>query len=159
PPGPPTPSAGGAGSGGAGGAAGSAGSLILPQPVATALAVSSSLKRVARTGLLVRYSVNEQVAGRFEVLLNAATAHRMGISGPAATNLPAGFPKSLVIGHALLVTTKAGRSSVRIKFSKNTAKHLRRAHRVTLTLRLTVRNASPQNPLFTTVSSNVVLHH
>lgn len=158
PAGPTTPSAGGAG-GSAGGAGGSAGSLVLPQPVATAVAVSSSLKQVARTGLLVHYSVNEQVAGRFEVLLNAATAHRMGISGPAAANLPAGFPKSLVIGHALLVTTKAGRSSVRIKFAKNTAKRLRRAHKVTLTLRLVVRNASPQSPLFTTVSSNVVLHH
>jgi hypothetical protein len=163
PPAPPAPSpttGAGAGAGGAGGSGpGGSGGSALPRPVATAAAVSSSLKQVARSGLVVHYSVSEQVAGRFEVLLNATTAHRMGISGPAATNLPAGFPKSLVIGHALLVTTKAGRSSVRIKFTKSTAKHLRRAHKVTLTLRLIVRNASPQNPLFTTVSSSVVLHH
>ena len=106
----------------------------------------SSLKQVARKGLVVHYSVNEQVAGRFEVLLDAVTAHRLGISGPVATGLAPGSPKSLVIGHALLVTTKGGRSSVRIKFSKSTAKHLRRAHKVKLTLRLVVRNASSQKP-------------
>ncbi len=107
---------------------------------------------------MVRYTVNEQVAGRFEVLLDAATAHHLGISGPVATNLPAGSPKSLVIGHALLVTTKGGKSSVRIKFSKSIAKHLRHAHRVKLTLRLTAHNASAQSPLFTTVMSTVELH-
>lgn len=141
-----------AGPGGPGGSA-------LPRPVATASATSSSLKQVARNGLLVHYTVNEQVAGRFEVLLEDAAAHHLGISGPAAINLPAGSPKALVIGHALLVTTKGGKSSVRIKFSKSVAKHLRRAHRVKLTLRLTARNASAQNPLFTTVMSTVELHH
>jgi hypothetical protein len=161
PPAPPTPSSGG-GSGGtsgtSGGSGGSGGSTALPQPIATAAAVSSSLKKVARNGLVVRYSVNEQVTGRFEVLLESGVARRLGISGATATNLPAGFPKSLVIGRALLVTLKGGGSTVRIKFSKSTAKHLRRAHKVTLTLRLIVRNASPQSPLFTTVMSNSVLH-
>jgi hypothetical protein len=136
-----------------------AAAATLPAPIATAAAVSSSLKQVARSGLVVRYSVNEQVAGHFEVLLSAALAHRLGISGRTASGLPAGSPKSLVIGQALLVTTKGGRSSVRIKFSKSTAKHLRRAGKVTLTLRLTARNASSQSPLFTTVMSTVVLHH
>ncbi len=161
PPAPPTPSSGG-GSGGTSGTSGtsggSGGSTALPQPVATAAAVSSSLKKVARNGLVVRYSVNEQVTGRFEVLLESGVAHHLGISGPLATNLPAGFPKSLVIGRALLVTLKGGGSTVRIKFSKSTAKHLRRAHKVTLTLRLIVRNASSQSPLFTTVMSSSVLH-
>jgi hypothetical protein len=163
--GPPAPGTSGSGPGtgvgsgvftpiGSGGPGGSS----LPRPVATAAAMSSSLKQVARNGLLVRYTVNEQVAGRFEVLLEAAAAHHLGISGPAATNLPAGSPKSLVIGHALLVTTKGGKSSVRIKFSKSVAKHLRHAHKVKLTLRLTARNASAQNPLFTTVMSTVELH-
>ncbi len=164
--GPPPPGSSGAGSGAgagagtSGGPGGSAGpSSSLPRPVATAAAVSSSLKQIARNGLVVRYSVNEQVAGRFEVLLEAATAHHLGISGPAATGLPAGTPLSLVIGHALLVTTKGGHSSVRIKFPKSIAKHLRRAHSVKLTLRLTAHNASSQSPLFTTVMSTVVLHH
>jgi hypothetical protein len=163
--GPPAPGISGSGSGtgvnsgiftpgGSGGPGGSS----LPRPIATAAATSSSLKQVARNGLVVHYSVNEQVAGRFEVLLDATAAHHLGISGPAATNLPTGSPKSLVIGHALLVTTKGGKSSVRIKFSKSIAKHLRHAHKVKLTLRLTARNASAQNPLFTTVMSTVELH-
>ncbi|HWX44682.1 MAG TPA: hypothetical protein VNY52_05100, partial [Solirubrobacteraceae bacterium] len=140
------------------GPGGAGGGFVLPRPEATAVAVSNSLKQVARDGLVIRYAVSEQVAGRFEVLLNAATAHHLGIGGRVATSLPAGTPESLVIGQALLVTTKGGRSSVRIRFTKSTAKHLRRAHKVTLTLRLTARNASAQNPLFTTVMSTVVLH-
>jgi hypothetical protein len=163
--GPLPPGKGGAGEGaGAGaGAQGSSGasgaSSSLPRPVAKAAAVSTSIKQVARNGLVVHYSVNEQVAGRFEVLLEATAAQHLGIAGPTATDLPAGSPKSLVIGHALLVTTKGGHSSVRIKFSKSIAKHLRRARKVKLTLRLTARNASSQSPLFTTVMSTVVLHH
>jgi hypothetical protein len=132
-------------------------STPVPGPVATAAAVSASPKKVARSGLVIHYTVNEQVAGRFEVLLAAATAQKLGISGRVATGLPAGSPRALVIGQALLVTTKGGHSSVRIKFDKRTAKHLRRAHKVTLTLRMIVRNAS-KNPAFTTVTSTVVLH-
>jgi PKD domain-containing protein len=130
----------------------------IPGPVATAAAVSSSIKQVTHSGLVVRYTVNEQVAGHFEVLLSASLAHKLGISGRTATNLPAGFPKSLVIGQALLVTTKGGHSTVRIKFGKRTAKRLRRARKVTLTLRLVVRNASSKSPVFTTVISTVPLH-
>jgi hypothetical protein len=133
------------------------GSVVLPGPVAKAAAVPGSPKQVARRGLVVHYTVNEQVAGRFEVLLASATAHELGIGGRLATGLPTGSPKELVIGQALLVTTKGGHSSVRIKFDKRTAKHLRRAHKVTLTLRMIVRNAS-KNPAFTTVTSTVVLH-
>ena len=159
PPPPPTPPGGGAsGSGSSGGSGNSSSTPAVPGPIATAAAVSSSLKQVAKNGLVVRYSVNEQVAGRFEVLLDSATARRLGISGPTATNLPAGSPQSVVIGHALLVTTKGGKSSVRIRFSKSVAKHLRRAKRVKLTLRLTAHNANSQNPLFTTVMSTVELH-
>ncbi len=164
PPPAPTPTltfSGGAGSSGSSGSGGSGSNnttQVLPAPVAKAAAASTSLKQVARHGLVVNYSVNEQVAGRFEVLLDAATANHLKIAGRPATKLPAGTPRSLVIGQALLVTTKAGRSSVRIKFSKSTANHLRHARKVTLMLRLTAHNASTQNPLFTTVLNTVVLH-
>jgi hypothetical protein len=144
---PPAPTPSGVGSG-----------PVEPGPVAAAAAIASSLKKVAKHGLVVHYSVNEQVAGRYEVLIPESTARSLGIGGRAATNLPAGYPKSLVIGQALLVTTKGGHSSVRIKFAKRVAKHLKRARKVTLTLRLKVRNAS-KSPLFTTVMSTVVLHH
>lgn len=156
-PGPSPITGSGSGAGGSG-AGGSGSSSSIPPPVATAAAVSNSVKQVARSGLVVHYTVNEQVTGRFEVLLNAAIAHHLGISGPTATGLPPGFAKSVVIGRALLVTLKGGHSSVRIKLSKSNAKHLRRAHNVTLTLRMTVRNASSQSPLFTTVMSSAVLH-
>lgn len=129
-----------------------------PGPKAEAAVTTSSLRQVAKRGLVVRYNVNEQVAGRFEVLLATSIAHSLGITGPPATGLPAGSASSIVIGHALLVTTKGGHSSMRIKFSKRIAKHLKRAHKVTLTLRLKVRDAS-KSPLFTTVISTVVLHH
>jgi hypothetical protein len=131
--------------------------VTLPGPIASAAAVATSPKQVSRSGLVVHYKVNEQVAGRFEVLLAATTAHSLGIGGHVASELPAGSPKSLVIGQALLVTTKGGHSTVRIKFSKRVAKHLRRAKQVKLMLRLRVRNAA-KSPVFTTVFSTVNLH-
>jgi hypothetical protein len=162
PPAPPAVSPGSSSAAGTGSTSNSASTSkvtpAVPPPVALAAAVSTSLAQVARSGLVVHYSVNEQVAGRFEVLLAAALAHRLGISGPLATDLPAGSPRSLVIGRALLVTTKGGHSSVKIKFSKSVAKRLRRARNVKLTLRLTAHNASAQDPLFTTVMSSVELH-
>ncbi len=134
------------------------GSPVFPGPVAQAVASSRSLPQALRSGLVVKYSVNEQVAGHFEVLLNSQTARRLGIRGPVATGLPAGTPQSLVIGQAILVTTKGGHSTVRIKFSKRTAQHLHHVARVSLMLRLVVRNASAQNPQSTTVITTFVLH-
>jgi hypothetical protein len=126
--------------------------------VARAAAVSGSLRKALKQGLPVRYSVNEQVAGRFEVLLNAHTAHSLGITGRTATGLPTGASPSLVIAQAILVTTKGGHSTVHIKFSKRTAARLRRLHKVTLGLRLQVRDASSRNPQSTTVMTTVLLH-
>ena len=180
--GPPAPTEGGSGPGGSGSGSGPGGGtgsptpqatppappppppppakpvVTIPGPVASAAAATGTLAQVARAGLVVHYSVNEQVAGRFEVLLPASVAQRLKIGGHAATGLPAGFPKSVVIGQALVVTTKGGHSSVRIKFPKHTAKRLRHAHTVTLTLRMIVHNAA-KSPLSTTVTSTVVLHH
>ena len=45
---------------------------------------------VLRSGLVVRYSVNEQVAGRFEVLLASSIARRIGLHGAPATGLAKG---------------------------------------------------------------------
>jgi PKD domain-containing protein len=162
--GPPAP--GSPGSGGSGGSTGSgSGSSTsasgsgseLPAPVAAAAIVRQALRTALRKGLLVSYSVNEQVAGRFEVLLSSAVAHKLGITGTLATGLPAGSPSELVIAKAILVTTKAGHSAVHIQFSKRTAARLKRVHKVSLMLRLTVRNAAKSDPLTTTVLSNVTL--
>jgi PKD domain-containing protein len=141
--GPPAPSAakepasGGSGSGSGSSSAPAAGATpapppaastkpTVPAPVAAAAAVSHSLKTVTRKGLVVRYSVNEQVAGRFEVLLDRATARRLGIGGAPALGLPAGSAPAVVIAKATVITTKGGRSTVSIQFSKRTASRLAR---------------------------------
>lgn len=142
-------------SGGSG--SGSAGSTAVPAPVAAAAVVSRTLKSALHSGLAVRYSVNEQVAGRFEVLLSAATAKRLGISGTPATGLPVGSPAELVIAKAVLVTAAGGRSTVHIQFPKRTASRLGRVRKVSLTLRLIVRNAASKSPATTTVVSAVTL--
>jgi PKD domain len=132
-------------------------SLSIPAPIAAATILPQSLRKALRKGLVVSYSVNEQVAGNFEVLLSSATAHRLGISGTPATGLPAGTPPEMVIAKAILVTTKGGHSAVHIEFSKHTAARLAHAHKVSLTLRLTVHNAASSNPATTSVVSAVTL--
>ncbi len=106
---------------------------------------------------MVGYSVNEQVAGQFQVLLADSVASRIGLHGAPATDLPAGSAPSIVIAKAILITTKGGRGTVKIKFGKKTAAKLRKLRNVTLTLRLVVRNASSHSPLTTTVLSTVTL--
>jgi hypothetical protein len=128
-----------------------------PAPVAAAAVASRSLRRALRGGLVIRYSVNEQVAGRFEVLLSRTLARRLGIGGAPALGLPAGTAPQVVIGKATLVTTGAGRNTVSIQFSKRTASRLARQHRVPLMLRLFLRNADSRVPLTTTVLSTVTL--
>jgi hypothetical protein len=125
--------------------------------VATAAAVSQSLRSALRKGLVVGYSVNEQVAGQFQVLLADSIARQIGLHGAPATGLPAGSVPSIVIAKAILITTKGGRGTVKIQFGKKTAAKLRKLRKVTLTLRLVVRNASSHSPLTTTVLSTVTL--
>jgi hypothetical protein len=142
-----------------GGSSGSKGvtPAAVPAPVAAAAVAKQSLHTALRKGLAVSYSVNEQVAGHFEVLLASAAAHRLGIGGAPAVDLPAGSPAETVIAKAILVTTKGGRSAVHIEFSKRTAARLAHAHKVSLMLRLIVRNAATSNPTTTTVVSNFTL--
>jgi hypothetical protein len=131
----------------------------VPAPVAAAAIMSKSLKSVVKKGLVVRYSVNEQVAGRFEVLISRSVAKHLGITGPAATGLPAGSPPEIVASKALLITTKGGRSTVTIPFSKRTSGRLHHTHKLTVTLRLIVRNAASHSPASTTVVTAATLTH
>jgi hypothetical protein len=131
----------------------------LPRPVAVAAILSPSLRGALRSGLPVRYSVNQQVAGRFEVLLARSLARRLGIGGAPAVDLPAGSSPAVVIAKAILVTTRAGRNTLRIQFSKATAAHLARLRKVTLNLRMVVHNSDPHAPATTTVLSTVTLSH
>ncbi|MGC2374757.1 MAG: PKD domain-containing protein [Solirubrobacteraceae bacterium] len=130
----------------------------VPAPVVTGFASSKSLKKVLRGGLAVRYSANEQVAGSIQVLLDAAVAKRLRIHGAAATGLPKGSPGAIVVGTAVLVTTKAGQGTIHVKFSASTAARLKHVRKLKLTLRLFARNASRQSPQTTTVLSTITLN-
>ena len=129
----------------------------VPAPIVAATIVAQSLRKALHKGLVVRYSVNEQVAGHFEVLLSSSVARHLGITGTPATGLPVGSAPYVVIAKAILVTTKGGHSSVHIQFSKRTAARLAHAHKVALMLRLIVRNASGASPTTTTVISSTTL--
>ena len=124
-------------------------------PVASQAVLSSSLAKTLKSGLVVRYSVNQQVTGHFEVLLAASIAKRIGLHGSPATGLAPGTPSQIVIAKAILVTTKGGRNTIKIQFGKVTAKRLRRLHDVQLMLRLILRNAAGGT---TTVLSTLTLH-
>jgi len=131
---------------------------VLPgAPVAKAAVASHSLRSAVRKGLAVSYSVNEQVAGRFEVLMAASLAKKLKIAGAPATGLPAGTPPQLVIARSVLVTTKGGRSTVHIRFSKKVAARLKRVRKANVMLRLVVRNAASSDPQTATVLSAVTL--
>ncbi len=91
------------------------------------------------------------------MLITAALAKKLKLHGTPATGLPAGTPPEVMIARAVLVTTKAGSSTVHIKFSKSIQARLRKAHSVPLLLRMYVRNASSKSPLTTTVLSSVTL--
>jgi hypothetical protein len=159
----PTPSTtapGGSGSSGSSGGSSGTGSTSTstPPPVLGASVTSKSLKKALSTGLPVRYTTNEQVAGNIEVLLENSIAKRLGIKGATATGLPAGSPKSIVVGTAVLVTTKAGQGTIRVKFTTRAAARLKHVRKLKVTLRLFARNASRQSPKTTTMLSTVVLN-
>jgi PKD domain len=125
-----------------------------PGPVASAAAASTSLPKATRSGLVVRYSVNQQVTGSFNVLLAASIAKRIGLHLPLALGLPAGTPPQEIVGKALLITTKGGHGTVKIQFGKVTGARLRRLGKVSLLLQLNLRNASGGT---TTVLSKITL--
>ncbi len=151
-----TPSTSGASGSGSG--SGTPAKPPLPGPVASQAAVSHSLMSALGKGLVVVYSVNEQVAGQFQVLLADSVARRIGLHGPPASGLAPGSVPSIVIAKAILITTKGGRNTVKILFGKKTAAKLRKLRKVSLTIRLVVRNASSQHPISTTVISTVNLY-
>jgi hypothetical protein len=155
--GPPRPGASGnagntGGAGGPGAGAGAHGGLLAP--IAAELIVPQSLRTALRKGLVVSYSVNEQVAGHFEVLLSRALARKLHISGPLATGLAKSSPPQIVIAKAILVTTKGGHSALHIQFSKQTAARLAHVHKIPLMVRLVVRNAGAST---TTVLTSATL--
>lgn len=158
---PATPSSGqstsSAGTGASGGGASSPTGVKPPAKVvvATQAVASHSLSSVLKSGLVIRYSVSEQVAGRFEVLLASSVARKLGLKGASARGLAKGTPAQTVIAKAILVTTKGGRSTYKIKFGNATAARLRRLRKISLMIRMVVHNAT--SPAATTVLNTVNL--
>lgn len=172
---PPAPAGGGGtlGGGGVGGGAGGSSSLpksskssgkagsstgSLPKPVASAIVTTTSLEKAVESGLDVRYSVNQQVAGHFEVLIPTRLAKLLKIRGQAAKGLPAGAKPQTVIAYALLITVKGAHGTISIAIPQGTGSRLSRLRHVTLTLRLQVRNAQRSNPKSTLLQTAVKLH-
>jgi hypothetical protein len=131
---------------------------VLPAPTFTVRVLSRSLASVMRRGIVVRYGVNEQVAGHFEVLLNRKLARKLKIGGASATGMPVGSEPQVVIGKALLITIKGGKSTEHIILSKRTAERLPQVKKLGLGLRLTVRNAATVNPATATLVRAFTLH-
>ncbi len=129
----------------------------MPAPAIHGIIGSHSLAKALGEGLAIRYTVNEQVAGNVEVLLAGVTAKRLGIHSHLAHDLPKGYARSVVVGTAVLVTTKGGHGELRVKFPKAIAEHLAHAHKLELTLRIRVRNAARHRPQTTTLMSVVEL--
>lgn len=142
-----------------GSGSGAAATASVGAPTLTESVLSRSLKKAVGLGLAIHYNVNQQVAGRAEALLDRATAARLGIKGRTATGLPNGYPRSIVVGSAVLVTTRAGQGTVRIRFFKSVAKRLAKAHQVQLTLRFVLRSATPTGVRTTTTTSTITLSH
>jgi hypothetical protein len=139
----------------AGGPAG-AGAAPAGKVVATQAIASHSLSSALSGGLVVRYSVSERAAGRFEVLLASSIARKLGLHGPAALGLAKGTAPQTVIGKAILATSKGGTSTYKLKLAKTTVARLRKLHQVSLMVRLVVRSSAGAAP--TTVLDTVTLH-
>ncbi|MHB1468117.1 MAG: PKD domain-containing protein [Solirubrobacteraceae bacterium] len=154
---PPSTNAGSAGGGSKGTNAGKSGkrrSVPLAKPKLSAIVVTKKTKALMR-GLKVRFQVNEQAAGRFEVLIPTALAKRLRLRGANAGGLPKGSKPETVLAHALLETTRSARRTVEISIPKRSAQRLAKLAKLTLILRVSARDASsshPQLAVLTTVA-------
>ncbi|HET7378732.1 MAG TPA: hypothetical protein VFJ24_01700, partial [Gaiellales bacterium] len=145
--------------GGSGSSGGGVSGATTGAPTLTESILSRSLSKAVHLGLAIHYNVNQQVAGRAEALLDSATAARLHIKAPLAIGLPTGYPREVVVGSAVLVTTRGGQGTVRIRFSKTIAGRLAKVHQLKLTLRFVLRSATPAGVRTRTTLSSVVLSH
>jgi hypothetical protein len=163
------PSGGGGGSSGGGSSSGAASGSSAPSTTSTTTTatttaapanvppkisqsiVASSVSKALRSGILVHYSVTERVAGRFQVLLDARTAKKLGIKGPVVKGVTvSGLANPIEVGTALLETTKAGNDGIAIAFSKSVATKLKHTKTLALTVRLVASNIAGQQVVVTT---------
>lgn len=115
---------------------------------------SHSLPTVLREGLLVRYTVNEQVAGDVELMIATSTAKRLHIHGQIAKHLPKGYPRQTVIGTTVLVTTRRGHGRLQVKLLPEAKEALAVMSRLKVTMRIVLRNADRRHPKTKTLFSS-----
>ncbi|HEY1687406.1 MAG TPA: hypothetical protein VGF95_00925 [Solirubrobacteraceae bacterium] len=128
-------------------------------PVLKAVVLTKSIAKATKKGLQVRYSVNQQAAGRFEVMMSSSVAKRLHIHGTAAKGLPKGTKPQTVIASALLETTRSAHHTITIRFAKQTAQQLAHLSSLSLTVRLEARNASASEPKVTVLETAATLKH
>jgi len=136
---------GGAGTGAPGSGPGGSPGGVHHTPVATAAILSRSLRRALRKGIVIRFSVNEALAGHVEVMLAASIARRRHIAGASAVGLPAGTPPQTIIAKSVLITAKGGTGTLTLHVGSKTAERLRRLHKASFLMRLMVRNGTGGN--------------
>lgn len=125
-------------------------------PKATQSVVATTVSKALSGGLLVRYSVTQKVAGHFQVLLDAKTAKKLKLTTPVVKGVKVnGLSNPVQVGTALLETTKAGNSSIRVSFTKSDVSKLRKSKSLPLTVRLVAHNLAGQE---VTVMTAVKLH-
>jgi hypothetical protein len=119
---------------------------------------SHSLSTALREGLLVHYTVNEQVAGKVELMIATSTAKRLHIHGSLAKHLPKGYPRQTLIGSAVLVTTRRGHGQLQVKLLPAVKEALSAMSRLKVTLRIVLRNGDRQHPKTKTLISSFELN-
>ena len=108
----------------------------LKAPAATATIVSHSLAQARRSGVQVSYRVDQAVAGRLVIFIDAATAKRLHITG--AHVAAAGQSAAIEIGSAILDTLQGGHSELAVRLTKKAAARLGHAHNLHISLKMTV---------------------
>lgn len=101
-------------------------------PAASEQVLTHSLAKARRGGVTIGYRVDQAVAGRLQIMIDGATARRLHIAGGSRASAP------VVVGSAILVTLKGGRSQLAIHFSKAAARRLRHARSLAITVKMTV---------------------
>lgn len=145
--GPLPPAAAGSGSGSVAGGSGVGGSGSKPgsgahhAPVATAAILSHSLRRALRSGILIRFIVNEALAGHVEVMIAASIAKRMHVTGAKAVGLPAGTPPQTIVAKSVLIAARGGSGTLTLHVGTKTAQRLHKLHSASFLMRLIVHNA------------------
>ncbi len=126
-------------------------------PLLTILPLPTSLSHALKKGLSVRYSVDRQVAGYFELLMSRPVARRLHIHGEHSRWLQGAGRGQTLIAYRLLVTTRGAHGRIELTIPSKAAARLRSLAHLTLTLRVMVRDAARRKPKIVHLQSVITL--